>query len=91
MLFLLFQLGDDRYALDAGHVVEVLPLLEAGVCNMVRHIEIAKMFGVPYFPNVSMGWDSSPRAAQEDEFGDFGAVGLTPQAEEGLAAQLAQK
>ena len=32
----------------------------------------AKMFGVPYFPNVSMGWDSSPRAAQEDEFGDFG-------------------
>jgi Glycosyltransferase WbsX len=31
-----------------------------------------KMFGVPYFPNVSMGWDPSPRAAQEDEFGDFG-------------------
>jgi hypothetical protein len=31
-----------------------------------------KMFGVPYFPNVSMGWDSSPRAAQEDAFGDFG-------------------
>ncbi len=28
MLFLLFQLGDDRYALDAGRVVEVLPLLE---------------------------------------------------------------
>jgi predicted GH43/DUF377 family glycosyl hydrolase len=31
-----------------------------------------KQFGVPYFPNVSMGWDSSPRAAQEDEFGNFG-------------------
>ena len=30
------------------------------------------MFDVPYFPNVSMGWDPSPRAAQEDEFGDFG-------------------
>lgn len=28
MLFLLFQLGDERYALDAGHVVEVVPLLE---------------------------------------------------------------
>ena len=27
MLFLLFQLGDDRYALDASRVVEVLPLL----------------------------------------------------------------
>ncbi len=27
MLFLLFQLGEDRYALEAGLVVEVLPLL----------------------------------------------------------------
>lgn len=30
------------------------------------------MFGVPYFPNVTMGWDSSPRAAQEDPYGNFG-------------------
>jgi chemotaxis-related protein WspB len=28
MLFLIFQLGQDRYALEAGHVVEVLPLVE---------------------------------------------------------------
>jgi chemotaxis-related protein WspB len=28
MLFLLFQIGDERYALDTGHVVEVVPLLE---------------------------------------------------------------
>jgi len=27
MLFLLFKMGNDRYALDAGRVVEVLPLL----------------------------------------------------------------
>jgi chemotaxis-related protein WspB len=27
MLFLLFQLGKDRYALEAGQVVEVLPLI----------------------------------------------------------------
>ncbi len=27
MLFLLFQLGQDRYALEAGRVVEVVPLL----------------------------------------------------------------
>ena len=27
MLFLLFQLGSDRYALEAGQVVEVLPLV----------------------------------------------------------------
>jgi len=31
-----------------------------------------KLFEVPYFPNVSMGWDPSPRTAQEDEFGSFG-------------------
>ena len=29
-------------------------------------------FDAPYFPNVTMGWDSSPRAAQEDTFGNFG-------------------
>lgn len=28
MLFLLFQVGQDRYALEASHVVEVVPLLE---------------------------------------------------------------
>lgn len=27
MLFLLFQLGEDRYALDAGQIAEVLPLV----------------------------------------------------------------
>ncbi|MHB8969213.1 MAG: glycosyltransferase WbsX family protein [Pirellulaceae bacterium] len=31
-----------------------------------------RKFGVPYFPNVTMGWDSSPRADQGDEFGNFG-------------------
>lgn len=30
------------------------------------------LFGVPYFPNVSMGWDPSPRAAQEDKFDNSG-------------------
>lgn len=29
-------------------------------------------FAVPYFPNVTMGWDPSPRCFQEDEFGNFG-------------------
>jgi hypothetical protein len=32
----------------------------------------ASMYGLPFFPNVSMGWDSSPRAGQEDAFGNFG-------------------
>ncbi len=31
-----------------------------------------KQFGVPYYPNVTMGWDSSPRAHQADAFGNFG-------------------
>ena len=31
-----------------------------------------EMFEVPYFPNVSVGWDSSPRTDQSDEFGNFG-------------------
>ena len=31
-----------------------------------------KQFDIPYYPNVSMGWDSSPRADQRDEFGNFG-------------------
>ena len=34
--------------------------------------EAARKFDVPYYPNVTMGWDSSPRAHQDDEFGNFG-------------------
>lgn len=29
-------------------------------------------FSVPYFPNVTMGWDSSPRADQRDKFENVG-------------------
>jgi hypothetical protein len=29
-------------------------------------------FSIPYFPNVSMGWDSSPRTNQDSTFGNFG-------------------
>jgi hypothetical protein len=34
--------------------------------------EAEKTYRVPYFPNVSMGWDSSPRACQDEPFGNFG-------------------
>ncbi len=45
MLFLIFGLGDDRYALEAGSVVEVLPRLEvkkiphaaAGLCGVFNY------------------------------------------------------
>lgn len=29
---------------------------------------LASAYGLPYYPNVSMGWDSSPRTAQGDPF-----------------------
>jgi hypothetical protein len=54
-----------------------LPVQETDY-NAVRDAYLAywdkatSMFGMPYFPNVSMGWDSSPRACQDDEFGNFG-------------------
>jgi hypothetical protein len=39
----------------------------------VRYWERAENeFDVPYFPNVTMGWDSSPRADQRDEFTNSG-------------------
>jgi hypothetical protein len=31
-----------------------------------------KQYSIPYFPNVSMGWDPSPRCDQNDEYGNFG-------------------
>jgi hypothetical protein len=43
-------------------------------------------FNVPYYPNVSMGWDSSPRTNQETPWGNFGypytpiITGNTPEA-----------
>ena len=33
--------------LDRAYTEENLPLLEKGLCNMIRHIEIARMYGVP--------------------------------------------
>ncbi len=30
--------------------------------------EVEEKFDVPYFPNVTMGWDSSPRTVQSDRF-----------------------
>lgn len=31
-----------------------------------------RKFNVPYIPNVTMGWDPSPRTHQDDEYGNFG-------------------
>ncbi|NOX53245.1 MAG: hypothetical protein GXP27_02170 [Planctomycetes bacterium] len=43
------------------------------------------MFDVPYYPNVTIGWDPSPRCHPDDEYGNFGypftntITGNTPQ------------
>jgi hypothetical protein len=29
-------------------------------------------YKIPYYPNVSVGWDPSPRAAQSDKYGNYG-------------------
>ena len=34
--------------------------------------ELAEKYGLPYYPNVTMGWDSSPRTDQNVEFVDSG-------------------
>ena len=34
--------------------------------------EADRLFGVPYYPNVTMGWDSSPRTDQADKFENVG-------------------
>ena len=41
MLFLMFQLGKDRYVLDASHVVEVLPLIGASHIVTIRRHAVA--------------------------------------------------
>jgi hypothetical protein len=34
--------------------------------------ELAGQFPIPYYPNVTMGWDSSPRTVQSDRFVNAG-------------------
>ncbi|MDG0790549.1 glycoside hydrolase family 99-like domain-containing protein [Cohnella ginsengisoli] len=53
-------------------------------------------YGIPYYPNVSMGWDSSPRTVQSDVHANIGypftpvLVGNTPEAfRQSLAAAKA--
>jgi hypothetical protein len=56
----------------------ILPILFGFSASAVRDgyfqywSEAEQRFGVPYFANVTMGWDSSPRAHQDDAFGNFG-------------------
>lgn len=47
--------------------------------------KVLRTYSEPYIPNVTVGWDSSPRADQSQEFGNFGypfmnvIIGNTPE------------
>jgi hypothetical protein len=57
------HVGLDKLQTDYGHVEE----------GYFRYWDWAeKTFPVPYYPNVSVGWDSSPRTDQSDEYGNWG-------------------
>jgi hypothetical protein len=44
------------------------PYAKAAARNAQVWDELAKRFSVPYHPNVTMGWDSSPRTIQSDVY-----------------------
>jgi hypothetical protein len=60
--------------------VHHVPLQTFPTCDYAAIFEAAKhnwqalsaQFKVPYFPNVTMGWDPSPRTDQGGPFGNFG-------------------
>ncbi len=87
--------------LDEAYTKENLPLLEKGVCNMVRNIEIAKMYGVSVvvainrFPTDTEAEVELARKAAEDagaegallaEHWEKGGAGATKLAEAVVAA-----
>lgn len=37
-----------------------------------EHERLAKLYPLPYLPNVTVGWDSTPRTVQSDNFDDIG-------------------
>ena len=71
-----------QYVPMADLATEYGPYSEAAAAGWKR---FAGGYPVPYLPNVSMGWDSSPRTVQSDEFAPLGypytqvLVGNTPE------------
>jgi hypothetical protein len=70
------QLGFDSVTSYVWVHHVILPSFPATNYDYVRDkyleywCEAEKTFHVPYYPNVTMGWDSSPRANQSDPFVD---------------------
>jgi hypothetical protein len=40
--------------------------------SMEDFVKFTEMYNIPYYPNVTMGWDSSPRTVQSDVFDNLG-------------------
>ena len=51
-------------AMDEAYTSENLELLEKGVCNLIRNIEIAKMFGVPVVVAINQFPDDTPKEVE---------------------------
>ena len=45
---------------------------EAARANAAQWEKYRRQFAIPYYPNVSMGWDPSPRTVPTDKFADRG-------------------
>lgn len=50
----------------------VTPYAEVFAANRAYWDSAASTYAAPYFPNVTMGWDASPRTLQETEYTDRG-------------------
>ena len=58
------------------HVIESYPTMKYAdyrkICEKDFDRLTEKFRGIPYYPNVTCGWDSSPRTCPTDDYGDLG-------------------
>ncbi|TDN51778.1 glycosyl transferase family WbsX [Buttiauxella sp. JUb87] len=54
-----------------GHFPDC-PYNEIRECAKAEHARLSSQHALPYIPNVTVGWDSSPRTVQTDCFDDIG-------------------
>ena len=59
-----------EHALDSYPTMEYADYRKICEQDFVRLTE--KFKGIPYYPNVTCGWDSSPRTVQSEKYGDLG-------------------
>lgn len=57
--------------IEPGHFPDS-PYNEIRECAKTEHARLSSQYVLPYIPNVTVGWDSSPRTIQSDRFDDIG-------------------